>query len=515
MADKTELENLDDLEHEVEFLLRNNPANGLDELALVPDYEQSITELFNLVKQISKNVRQLGTKDDGTLGAGVLDGWKGKLLNFESQMNLYRREVKRRALDLKNSQDTPQPQPTLASTQVLNNSTSSSVEQERLEFEKEQLQQRKKLAEFAAKSSLEATKKDIEDLTRDFTEHLDWMEAKDSEVEKAMGNIKSWRKRLTDSRKEVLELEGKILGGDIGNLTNEMSRLKVTVQKAETELDAAISAIKEADEAKGIFAERAAKTSPVQLPTFSGLPNEDFIEFQTEFEKGVIENKIPKTDQVKKLLEVLKGKAKAQVPVKTDTLERAWELLNSAFGDPMILLRHRKQSLQKLGDYPENMSRTNPQKIVEWCLNVEKILSDLVKLGERSSRLEMIAFNDDTINGIIDMFPTRLLFRMERLDLEGKEKLEGVIEIIEEERKVLQKVANRSAGSKKVPRTNGTADPPSKHTPKVNMTQPKSFTFFNTPKKLSTCRICQELEKRGDNKDLYENHHGNYATHDH
>ena len=83
MADKTELENLDDLEHEVEFLLRNNPANGLDELALVPDYEQSITELFNLVKQISKNVRQHGTKEDATLGAGVLEGWKGKLLNFE------------------------------------------------------------------------------------------------------------------------------------------------------------------------------------------------------------------------------------------------------------------------------------------------------------------------------------------------------------------------------------------------------------------------------------------------
>ena len=48
---------------------------------------------------------------------------------------------------------------------------------------------------------------------------------------------------------------------------------------------------------------------------------------------------------------------------------------------------------------------------------------------------------------------------------------------------------------------------------KLSTVQPKGFSLFSNPRKLSNCRICKELEKRRDNKDLYELHLGNFATH--
>ena len=59
------------------------------------------------------------------------------------------------------------------------------------------------------------------------------------------------------------------------------------------------------------------------MPTFSGSPAEDLVEFQTKFIEALVDNKIPRSKQVEKLLEVLRGKAKAQIPDKTETMERA------------------------------------------------------------------------------------------------------------------------------------------------------------------------------------------------
>ena len=111
------------------------------------------------------------------------------------------------------------------------------------------------------------------------------------------------------------------------------------------------------------------------------------MDFSEKFSKAVIANKIPKDDQLDKLREVLSGKAKAQVPAKTEDIARAWELLKSAFGDPMLLLRHRKQALCKIGTYPENSRGNNPQKVVDWCLEMERAIDDVIKLGDREAQL--------------------------------------------------------------------------------------------------------------------------------
>ena len=451
----------------------------------------------------------------------IVNSWTSKLTQLEGNVNVYRREVRRRISDF-NSQAAPSSQsdnvtvpiPTAAnhSPQQMDLVSLSTLAQEQLTFDQNKVAKEKRLATSKAKCSITTIKHDLEDLTSEYAEFPDWQDVEDGQIQRAMGCVKSWKEKYSRVKREIAQLVSIVEGEALDDLNDEVSRLKMLVDKTGTELQTAISTIKEADKDKGLFTDQKERTTPLPFPVFSGNPNEDYVEFETKFEKAVVANKISKSDQLEKLREQLRGKAKNQVPAKTDSIERAWELLKSAFGDPMILLRYRKQSLSKLGPYPESQAKNNPQKLVDWCLDLERIIDDLIKLGERDTRLEMTAFNDDTINDVIDLFPMRLIFRIEKLENHGKEKLEEIVNILEEERKVLQRLALRPSNSTRKP-VKAECDEKNSRGYKVSTVQPKGLSLFSNPRKLSTCRICKELEKRGDNRDLYESHYGNYPTH--
>ena len=241
-----------------------------------------------------------------------------------------------------------------------------------------------------------------------------------------MHNIKDWRKSLEDINKQLADLQSLIKGNELDSLHDPLSRLKTLASKISSDIDENIKRIKEADREKGLFSDRRTKVDLVQLPIFSGTNNDNFMTFQEKFKKCCITNQIPKSDQLEKLREVLKGNAKKLVPERTETMERAWDLLKAAYGDPMILLRHRKENLLKLGEYPDDQAKTNPQKIVEWFLAFKGLADELIKVGGQDDCLEMEVFNDSTVNAIVDLFPARLLFKMET---SGQKKLEDIIRL--------------------------------------------------------------------------------------
>eukprot|EP00092_Neocalanus_flemingeri_P018101 GFUD01019591.1.p1 GENE.GFUD01019591.1~~GFUD01019591.1.p1 ORF type:complete len:2548 (-),score=673.50 GFUD01019591.1:927-8570(-) len=518
MGDRGELEKLaDDIGLSADFILLTQPTAQLDEVLLIPEYTEAVTKLRQYVMDYFKAVTKLTRDHAVELGEEMTTTWKEKLTALQGKLLMYSRDVARRSRDLIGpAQPAPGAPAAIAAPQSAlladnSGSTSSSTDQDRLDFDRGQAAKKIKKAEAVARATVTAIKNDLLTLTGEFAKYLCWSSADDADVEKAMSKIDKWRDKFQTSKKESIQVEGTILGDDLAGLTDDLARLKLVVSKTESELDTAIADIEAADVEKGLFSNRKAKSSLVELPSFSGQASEDFVDFQTKFNKACTTNKIPKTDQVQKLREVLSGKAKAQVPDRTESMDRAWELLDSAFGDPMTLLKFRKQAMAKLGDYPDSLAKTNPQKIVEWALNFERLVDELIKLGERETRLEMEMFNDSTVNSIIDLFPVRLVFKMERLGTSGKEKLEGIIEIVEEERTVLQRMANRAASTTK--KRVQFEDSPRHTATRTNNVQPYKFCLFANPKKLPDCRICKELEKRGDNTDLYDNHHGNYATH--
>ena len=79
MSDKEAiLTSLDDLEHELAYTYRNFNVEGLDEVAIIGDYEDSLAVINELVKKFSKYVRDLG-RSINDLNSSIIDEWKTKL----------------------------------------------------------------------------------------------------------------------------------------------------------------------------------------------------------------------------------------------------------------------------------------------------------------------------------------------------------------------------------------------------------------------------------------------------
>ena len=537
----TLLQQLHDDHHDCEFGFEQFPATGLLEPGQINMYLENLKETQELVKKVSRNFSRICSGDTDGIDQAVKEDWRTKTSKLSTDLQGYRGEIMRKVIDLRAAPAVAAPSLQRQATEQLTNTQTAQEHSEAtsaslpphvdvatiapllhtLSLTKSTDEARlKNQATCEARGRISNIKLDLEDITTEYGQYLDWEIAENHEIEDAMSSLKKWKEKMMKVRKELSTLKGTIEAHEIEELQEELACLSRQVTKTGTELDEAINQIKVADKNKGLYSDRKAKSSPVKLPTFSGNQSEDFLEFLEKFSKAVIANKIPKEDQLDKLREVLSGKAKAQVPAKTEDIDRAWELLKSAFGDPMLLLKYRKQALGRIGAYPENATKNNPQKVVEWCLEMERAIDDVVKLGDREARLEFVAFNDDTINEVVDLFPMRLVFKMEKLDLEGRDKLLAISGIVEDERKILQKMAIRALNSvipkKTMVTTVHTSDdeePPITRVKKALSVKPKNLSLYANPKKNPLCRICKRLEFQGDNKDLYEAHQGNYPTH--
>ena len=147
-------------------------------------------------------------------------------------------------------------------------SSISSVAQEQLNFDKEQAARAKNVALAKATSCAASIQQDLADLNSEYTEHFNWLDADDADVEKAVKNIKSWKDKFSRIRKDALELEGIVSGEDLTDLSEKMARLKIQVTKTSTELQEAIDSIREADTEKSLFTERKDRIDP---PLYNSL----------------------------------------------------------------------------------------------------------------------------------------------------------------------------------------------------------------------------------------------------
>ena len=96
-----------------------------------------------------------------------------------------------------------------------------------------------------------------------------------------------------------------------------------------------------------------------------------------------------KDDKLGKLREVLKGHAKNLVPENyTDDIDKAWDILNKSFGNPMRLLNYKKDTLLKLGPLPKLNRKGGVRAQVEWYVQVECLVKDIIYLGESLPNLK-------------------------------------------------------------------------------------------------------------------------------
>ena len=148
--------------------------------------------------------------------------------------------------------------------------------------------------------------------------------------------------------------------------------------------------VNEDEEVRGLFTLESNRGQMLKYPEFSGELCQDFTAFKEKMLIRFRRNKICKGDQLDKLRECLKGQALRLVPHSIKRIEDAWNTLNNAFGDPKCILQHRLSQLKQLGQYDD---QKNYKRKVEYLIQFEGILDDLIKMGVQDEEMAYLAFN--------------------------------------------------------------------------------------------------------------------------
>ena len=323
----------------------------------------------------------------------------------------------------------------------------------------------------------------------------------DADVAKLVHKIKDWKEKRD-------KLVGQ--GRDLAELTvvyklseDRIKHYEGLISHTYDEVKKAIVAIEQEDTIRKLYTLEPGKVETCKLPTFSGLPKEDFHKFMKKVKDCFQKNRTSRTDMLDKLREVLKGQAKLLIPETTESIEKSWEILTKHYGDPSNTMKARKDALYAIGKLPE--IKHGFMKQVEWYINLDHILGDIIELGDRSTEMEREAYSQSTITTVLNLFPGGMLPKLLKVEGEGKSKFEAIREKIIGFREVAQEVA-------KVKEFSLSEEPKQPKKADVKFVTFRGMAMYAKPRKMNNCRICKELETKGDTRDLYENHLGNYPT---
>ena len=120
-----------------------------------------------------------------------------------------------------------------------------------------------------------------------------------------------------------------------------------------------------------------------------------------------------KYDQVSKLRECLRLDAKELIPCTMDNIDEAWKILDKRYGDPSRVMAARKQKLRSLGNFPpsgKDMKSLKSQ--VQWLINLETTLNDIMELANTNIDMEYEAYNGTMVRTIRQLFPVDILDKL-------------------------------------------------------------------------------------------------------
>ena len=134
----------------------------------------------------------------------------------------------------------------------------------------------------------------------------------------------------------------------------------------------------------------------------------------------------------------------------------------------------------------------------KYCLN-QVILTKILELSKRSSKLAHEAFSAGTYRKLWARFPTSVLDKLVKIEGEDGDRLEAILEKIKQMRKHAQTMDDECGVTNSVKKSS-----PPKSTADV---------FFKVPQYYENCRICVHLSATGQHhSNLFENHTSNYPT---
>ena len=271
--------------------------------------------------------------------------------------------------------------------------------------------EKKEAAIKKAMSKCDTIIEDAAELSKKVEKYDDWKAQSDLIITREMKDNENQRKELqkiVDLSRELDDLVAE------NNLSDARDGLKI--QEADTKLqevamalEEKIKVIEEEDKIRELYSLDEIHVDKVKLPTYSGKYSEDYQKFKEDLTKAFVHNRITRADKLSKLRECLSGQAKYYVPESiTDDIDKAWKALDKAYGDPIRLMRFRKQKIFKLGAMPKETDKGGWKKQVEWLIEMEGLLQSLLDLGLKDSKCGEEIFPEKEWMELLGMFPTSL-----------------------------------------------------------------------------------------------------------
>ena len=184
-----------------------------------------------------------------------------------------------------------------------------------------------------ARVRLKAFRDEYNELAADLNSDQTLVEDRDDvSITQNMQQLQSWKKTYTKivsnfrEYERLIGMHGEETPGD-GELVAATEEFRAVKDSFETTRDA----IETADRVRELFSTHKQVGEKLDYPKFSGAAHEDFVKFHDKMVKAFRRNCVGKSDQVEKLRKVLSGFALSLVPESTESIEKAFETLKTAF----------------------------------------------------------------------------------------------------------------------------------------------------------------------------------------
>ena len=276
----------------------------------------------------------------------------------------------------------------------------------------------------------------------------DWDLADNTVVSQAMRLLSAWQAQMNLIERKYREFENDAL--QFGFPAPKTEAVDAEYSRICAKFESVKEDVTLQDKDRGLFTLEPAKTEKVKWPIFYGNPSEDFMKWQDKMETAFLKNRVPRDERVDKLREHLRSKALSLVPDSTKDIAAAYQILKDAFGDPARVLDHKLKALDDFGPYPsDKVGRGLPGygKQVDWLLQVEGVIRDIMELGEKYQELDRDAFSTATLRKIVERFPEKVVAKFNRIRGDGKAKLKAFQSQLQERRVEVQGLDNTYGGA--------------------------------------------------------------------
>ena len=349
---------------------------------------------------------------------------------------------------------------------------------------------------------LEKLHDDIKTLRAEVRKVADWEAAPAHTIEVFMAKVEGWKRQKKVIKDTLVSVKRNVRCHQLEEV--QLVTAEGAVRALESEVDLAIENCEYEDEVRCLYSLNKTKRTEVKYPSFGGGDGEDFLKFKREMLDGFAKNRVSRDEQVDVLRSKLSGYPKSMVP-EDGNIDTAWIDLGEMYGDASRVMKSKKAKLLAMGIYPKPGSKS-PQhlkKQLQWLMDMEILMRDIIKLTETSEDLRSEFFNLTTLKAIKEFFPFTVLEELQELPRGSTRiEMESIFDYVSARRGKVKDMLK------------DVEEPSSKSDGKTGGGGGKSaeFAMFNKFKFASRndkCRICLLLEADGDTQGLYDDHFNN------